>query len=42
MGADDNAKDAVRDEDGQEVVRIISARRATLKERKEYEQNRSI
>lgn len=32
----------VRDEAGQEVVRIISARRAEPKERKEYEQNRSI
>jgi len=32
----------VRDEAGQEVVRIISARRAEPKERREYEQNRSI
>ena len=30
------------DEDGTEVVRIISARRAESKERKRYEQNRSM
>jgi uncharacterized DUF497 family protein len=28
------------DPDGVEVIRIISARRANLKERKRYEQNR--
>jgi uncharacterized DUF497 family protein len=32
----------VRDEEDQEIVRIISARRAEPKERKEYEQNRSL
>lgn len=30
------------DEDGTEVIRIISARRAEPKERKHYEQNRSL
>lgn len=30
------------DEDGVEVIRIISARRADPKERKRYEQNRSL
>lgn len=30
------------DEDGTEVIRIISARRAEPKERKRYEQNRSL
>ncbi len=30
------------DEDGTEVIRIISARRAELKERKNYEQNSSL
>jgi uncharacterized protein len=30
------------DEDGSEVIRIISARRAEPKERKRYEQNQSI
>ncbi len=34
---------AVRDDvDGTEVIRIISARRAEPKERKRYEQNRSL
>lgn len=34
---------AVRDEEnGDEVIRIISARRADAKERKRYEQNRSL
>lgn len=32
----------VRDEDGAEIIRIISARRADTKERKRYEQNRSL
>jgi uncharacterized DUF497 family protein len=30
------------DEDGAEIIRIISARRADPKERKRYEQNRSL
>lgn len=30
------------DEDGAEIIRIISARRADTKERKRYEQNRSL
>lgn len=30
------------DEDGTEIIRIISARRAEPKERKRYEQNRSL
>ena len=30
------------DEDGTEVIRLISARRAEPKERKRYEQNRSL
>jgi uncharacterized DUF497 family protein len=30
------------DEDGSEVIRIISARRAEPKERRRYEQNRSL
>ncbi|UCI32889.1 BrnT family toxin [Mesorhizobium sp. B4-1-4] len=33
---------ADREEDGTEVIRIISARRATTKERRYYAQNRSI
>ncbi|MCA0045441.1 BrnT family toxin [Mesorhizobium sp. B283B1A] len=31
-----------REEDGMEVIRIISARRATTREKKRYAQNRSI
>ena len=30
------------DEDGSEIIRIISARRAEPKERRRYEQNRSL
>ncbi|WP_412033431.1 hypothetical protein [Mesorhizobium sp. CO1-1-8] len=33
---------ADREEDGIEVIRIISARRATSREKRHYAQNRSI